>query len=86
LSEFEYLFPQSNRPMTVNETGVLPALDLNENEQAVFSAVKLAEETSIDEIIRASGLPTSAVNVALFSLEMKRLVKQLPGKLFVRNR
>jgi hypothetical protein len=23
---------------------------------------------------------------ALFSLEMKRLVKQLPGKLFVRNR
>jgi DNA processing protein len=48
--------------------------------------VKLAEETSIDEIIRASGLPSSAVNVALFSLEMKRLVKQLPGKLFVRNR
>jgi len=86
LSEFEYLFPTSNRPMTVNETGVLPALDLNENEQVIFGIVKLAEETSIDEIIRASGLPSSAVNVALFSLEMKRLVKQLPGKLFVRNR
>jgi DNA processing protein len=86
LSEFEYLFPTSNRPMTVNETGVLPALDLNENEQVVFGAVKLAEETSIDEIIRACGLPSSAVSVALFSLEMKRLVKQLPGKLFVRNR
>jgi len=27
----------------------------------------------------------SAVSVALFSLEMKRLVKQLPGKVFVRN-
>jgi hypothetical protein len=27
-----------------------------------------------------------AVNVALFSLKMKRLVKQLPGKLFVRIR
>jgi len=25
------------------------------------------------------------VSVALLSLEMKRLVKQLPGKLFVRN-
>ena len=33
-----------------------------------------------------SGLPSSAVSVALLSLEMKRVVKQLPGKLFVRNR
>jgi DNA processing protein len=86
LSEFEYLFPASNRPKSAGETGVLPALDLNENEQTIFAAVKLEEETSIDEIIRACGLPSSAVNVALFSLEMKRLVKQLPGKLFVRNK
>jgi DNA processing protein len=86
LSEFEYLFPASNRPPTASETGVLPALELNENEQKVFSAVKLEEESSIDEVIRASGLPSSAVNVALFSLEMKRLVKQLPGKLFVRSK
>jgi len=84
LSEFEYLFPASNRPPSTNETGVLPALELNPNEQSVFTAVKLEEESSIDEVIRASGLPSSAVNVALFSLEMKRLVKQLPGKLFVR--
>jgi predicted Rossmann fold nucleotide-binding protein DprA/Smf involved in DNA uptake len=44
-----------------------------------LTAVKADDESSIDEIIRASGLPSSAVNVALFSLEMKRLVKQLPG-------
>lgn len=86
LSEFEYLFPASNKPPSPAETGVLPALELNENEQQVFSRVKLEEETSIDEIIRACGLPSSSVSVALFSLEMKRLVKQLPGKLFVRSR
>ena len=86
MSEFEYLFPASNKPATVSETGLLPALELNENEQKIFATVKLAEESSIDEIIRASGLPSSAVSAALFSLEMKRLVKQLPGKLFVRNR
>jgi DNA processing protein len=86
LSEFEYLFPASNKSPTASETGVLPALELNENEQKVFAAVKLDDETSIDETIRACGLPSSAVNVALFSLEMKRLVKQLPGKLFVRNK
>lgn len=86
LSEFEYLFPASNRPPSPNETGVLPALELNGNEQKVLDCVRAEDETSIDEIIRASGLPSSAVSVALLSLEMKRVVKQLPGKLFVRNR
>jgi DNA processing protein len=86
LSEFEYLFPASNRKPSAGETGVLPALELNENEQVVFAAVKLASETCVDEIIRGSGLPSSAVNATLFSLEMKRLIKQLPGKLFVRNK
>ena len=86
LSEFEYLFPASNKPASAGETGVLPALELNENEQKVFVTVAADDETSIDEIIRASSLPSSAVSVALFSLEMKRLVKQLPGKLFVRSK
>jgi DNA processing protein len=86
LSEFEYLFPSSNRPPSPGETGVLPALELSENEQRVVDTLRLEAETSIDEVIRGSGLPSSAVSVALLSLEMKRVVKQLPGKLFVRNR
>ncbi len=85
LSEFEYLFPASNRPASAGATGVLPALELNENEQKVLVEARADDEMSIDEIIRASGLPSSAVSVALFSLEMKRLVKQLPGKMFVRH-
>src|SRR4029079_7833423 len=84
LSEFEYLFPASNRPPGVSETGVLPALELSENEQKIYNTLN-NEEVSIDEIIRHSGLPTSAVSVGLLSLEMKRLVKQLPGKMFVKN-
>jgi DNA processing protein len=85
LSEFEYLFPSSNRPPSPGETGVLPALELSDNEQKVYDALD-NEERSIDEVIRKSGLPTSAVSVALLSLEMKRVIKQLPGKLFVKNR
>jgi DNA processing protein len=85
LSEFEYLFPASNRPPTANETGILPAIELPANEQKVFDALKADDELSIDEVIRASSLPSSAVSVALLGLEMKRLVKQLPGKMFVRN-
>jgi len=43
------------------------------------------EESNIDEVILQSGLPSSAVSVALLGLEMKRLVRQLPGKMFVKN-
>jgi DNA processing protein len=69
LSEFEYLFP---------------GLELSTHEQKIFDALS-HEEQSIDEIIRTSGLPSSAVSVALLGLEMKHVIKQLPGKLFVRN-
>ena len=86
LSEFEYLFPPSNRGPSPSETGLVPALALSENEQKVHAALTDEEEISIDEVIYKSGLPSSVVAVALLSLEMKRLVKQLPGKLFVKNR
>jgi DNA processing protein len=84
LSEFEYLFPPSNRPPGAAETGVLPALELSANEKKVYDTLQ-EEESTIDEVIRKSGLPSSGVSVALLSLEMKRLIRQLPGKLFVRN-
>jgi DNA processing protein len=84
LSEFEYLFPASNRRPSPGETGILPALELSENERKIFDALD-EEERTIDEVIRKSGLPSSTVSVALLGLEMKRVVRQLPGKLFVRN-
>jgi DNA processing protein len=84
LSEFEYLFPASNRPPAPNETGTLPTLTLSENEQRVYDALG-QEPTPIDDVIRHSSLPSSAVSVALLSLEMKRIVRQMPGKLFIRN-
>jgi len=84
LSEFEYLFPASNRPASPAQTGFLPALTLSGNEARVFDALGREEQT-IDEVIRRCGLPAGAVSVALLSLEMKRLITQQPGKLFVRN-
>src|SRR6266403_3557754 len=84
LSEFEYLFPASNRPPSPAESGTLPALTLSENEQKVYEVLS-HEEVAMDDVIRRSGLPASAASVTLLSLEMKRLIKQLPGRLFVRN-
>jgi DNA processing protein len=84
LSEFEYLFPPSNRASSPTDGAALPALELSENEQRVYAALEQGEQ-SIDEVIRHSALPASATAVALLSLEMKRLIRQLPGKVFVRN-
>ena len=82
LTEFEYLFPTSNRP---KDREGLPAMTLSESEQKIYDSLNDREELAIDEIVRGTGLPVSTISVALLSLEMKRLVKQLPGKLFVRN-
>jgi DNA processing protein len=82
LCEFEYLFPKSNRPAA--ESPALPALTLSEHEQTVFEAIG-SGETPIDQITRRSGLPSSTVSAVLLGLELKRLIKQLPGKIFVRQ-
>ena len=85
LSEFEYLFPASNKLPSPGETGMLPTLALSENENKIL-AVLTHEEAHMDEVIRASGLSASVVSVGLLGLEMKRMVRQLPGKMFVRVR
>ncbi len=58
--------------------------NLSEAERTLFAALG-AEEMAIDDLIRASGLPAAAVSAALFQLEMRKLVRQLPGKMFVRT-
>jgi DNA processing protein len=57
---------------------------LSENDQKVCDTLSNGE-ISIDDVIRKSNLPSSAVSVALLSLEMKRLIRQLPGKMFLRD-
>jgi len=87
LNEFEYLFPKRDAEQAEVDSlggGTKPALRLSETEEKVMTHLG-QEETAIDEIIRASGLTTACVSATLLSLEMKRLVRQLPGKQYVRN-
>ncbi len=84
LGEFEYLFPSRNSAPSPAETGILPTLHLSDREQVVLSLLD-AGERGLDELIRQSHLPASAVSVTLLGLEMKRLVLQLPGKRFSKN-
>ena len=83
LTEFEWLFP-SSQAANADTPPCPPAMTLTENEGRVFAELG-GEEKDIDSIIHASGLPSPAVSVALLGLELKRLVRQLPGKVFVKN-
>ncbi len=83
LSEFEYLFPPEALKLEKGEGGRGPVPRLDEKEEKIFNLLS-AEEKGIEEIIMQSGLPAKEVSVALLRLEVKRLVRQLPGKKFVR--
>jgi len=87
LGEFEYLLPKMTMGSAEADAeggGTKPALQLSETEEKVMAQIG-NEEVAIDEIIRASGLTTACVSATLLALEMKRLVRQLPGKQYVRN-
>jgi DNA processing protein len=57
--------------------------ELSDDEKTVLAAVDTSE-TTLDDIVGKTLLPTPRVSTSLLALEMKRLVKQLPGQQFVR--
>jgi DNA processing protein len=81
LDDLQVLFPEKQKQLA--ETWARPLPDLAENERRVYQAIQ-ATETPIDQISAASKLPAGTVNSVLLRLELMRLVKQLPGKYFVK--
>jgi DNA processing protein len=79
LGELEFLIPREAAP----KPRALPA-NLSPEEEKVFAAIE-RDETPIDRITQATGLAPGAVSSTLLRLEMKKLVRQLPGKIFVRT-
>ena len=79
IEDMQTLFPESAPAQTTTTR----ADQLGENERAVYDSIN-DTETAIDEIITKSRLPTPVVSSTLLALEMKRLVKQLPGQHFVK--
>jgi DNA processing protein len=80
LGEFEYLLPKTKAEAAAPG----PSVALTENETRVYGAIG-DEETAVDEIIRSSGLTSACVSATLLALEMKRLVRQLPGKFYAKR-
>ncbi|MBA2623973.1 MAG: DNA-protecting protein DprA [Chthoniobacterales bacterium] len=80
LDDLSILLPEAKPSAKAAER---PLPTLTEDERRVYDAIE-ATETSIDDIATKSDLPSGNVSSTLLRLELKRLVKQLPGKYFVK--
>src|SRR5438309_8151352 len=80
LDDLQILVPNS-KPAPESAVRSLPVL--TDEERRVYEAIR-ETETSIDDIASVADLPSGAVSSTLLRLELKRLVKQLPGKYFVK--
>ena len=64
------------------QLNLLAAASLNSSEKKIFELLCVDESSHIDDIVERSGLHSSEVLATLFDLEMKGLIRQLPGKQF----
>ncbi len=85
LEELEFLFPREKTTEgAARAAAVEPvAVRLTETEQKVLAALD-DDETGIEAIMGACAFPPAVVSATLMVLEMKRVVRQLPGKQYVR--
>ena len=80
LDDLQVLLPETK---PAPEAAVRPLPPLSDDERRVYDAIEAAE-TPIDQIAAKCDLPSATVSSTLLRLELKRLVKQLPGKYFVK--
>ena len=53
-------------------------------ERSLYDLLSVDESLHVDELVERSGLTSSEVLAALFDLELKTVVRQLPGKQFLK--
>ncbi|MBF0484223.1 MAG: DNA-protecting protein DprA [Candidatus Omnitrophica bacterium] len=59
--------------------------ELTEPQQMVYALLK-SNSVHIDELAKKIDIPVSKLNVILLELELKKMIKQLPGKMFKKDR
>jgi DNA processing protein len=70
--------------ITAEDRAALIEQDLSPTERPLYSMLSADEARHVDELVENSGLSSSDVLAALFDLELKGVVRQLPGKQFVK--
>lgn len=81
LDDLNTLFPTAPAAPKIEESR--PAAPLTLDEEIVFRSLG-TEETHINDLITRSGLTPATVSSTLMRLEMKRVIRPLPGKRYTR--
>ena len=76
------LFPVE--PTTAEQRATLFAEALSPTERKLYDLLSTDAARHVDELVEESELNSSVVLAALFELEMKGIVRQMPGKQFVK--
>lgn len=79
LQEFEFLIPPGTKKKTQAELPLRPDVPMSAGEQAVVRALWKGA-LDVDALARASGLKMHEVSALLLGMEMKRVVRILPGR------
>ena len=79
LQEFEQLIPDSTRKRTKRELPSRPDVPVNPNEERVLRALWQGP-LDVDALARATGMKMSEISGLLLGLEMKRVIRILPGR------
>jgi DNA processing protein len=72
---------QAEQP-EAEQRNLLAGAGLNGSEKKLYELLSAEEPVHIDDMVERSGLNSSDVLATLFNLEMKGIVRQLPGKQF----
>ncbi len=76
LEDYDYLFSQANLP---RRPAAIRGPELNDEESKLVEVLDQGEGR-VDDLIRESGLQPAAVSALLLGLEMKKVVRMLPGQ------
>jgi predicted Rossmann fold nucleotide-binding protein DprA/Smf involved in DNA uptake len=80
MGELPFSYQNEEPAQTVVDLPELP-----EEEAKILAAMPAGVELAIDQLIDHTGLPSSSVTAGLFKLELRRLVRPLPGFRFIRR-
>src|SRR5947209_6203242 len=77
--------PEPRKGSKRGDAGAPPPADLSDGERALLKLIPADEPSHIDDLAVSSGLPVQELSGLLLGLEMRDLIRQLPGKCFVRK-
>ncbi len=80
LEEYEFLIPAAERQLPAGQAAARPDVPMTEAETRIVEAL-WQEPMDVDTLARATGLRSHELSGLLLGLEMKRVVRTLPGRM-----